>query len=515
MTQLRPIPHGLLQAFRAYESALATHDLEALGRLFAEAPTTIRSDADGLVVGHDQIGALQARSQAQEHRRTIVQTHVQVIDEDHALVVAVTEPATGGRGQQAQLWARDPVRIEYGGWQISAAFITPSAPAFDTRIWRVLGDPLVPPTAGRDGSGDGPLAGETIAVKDLFAVAGERIGAGNPAWLDHAEPERTHATAVAALLAAGAAIRGIARSDEFGYSLTGTNAHYGTPPNPKAPHRVSGGSSSGSASAVSLGHATIGLGTDTAGSIRIPAAYQGLFGIRTTHGAIDRTGLLPLAPSFDTVGWLTRDALLLREVGHILLPEAAGPGGSSELVVIPQLFELTAPDVAGCVRAVVPSRATSEDWLLDDLDAWLSAFQAVEAYEAWQTHGSWLAPRLDVLGADVRRRFESGRELSAAAAQAARRVVDEAGAAIREKVGDRVLLAPSAAAVAPSPGEAGAARAATLRLACLASLGGLPAVSVPTRTDRGLPAGLCLLAGPGRDHDLLALAVEMSGSSRD
>ncbi|UMG91467.1 amidase family protein [Nocardioides sp. TF02-7] len=161
---------------------------------------------------------------------------------------------------------------------------------FDTRVWRERGDPLVA------GAADGPLVGETVAVKDLFAVAGFRCGAGNPTLLAEAHPASAHAPVVARLLAAGASVRGIAQTDELAYSLAGTNHHHGTPPNPAAPGRVPGGSSSGPASAVALGEASIGLGTDTGGSVRVPAAYQGLFGIRTTHGAVDREGLVPLAP---------------------------------------------------------------------------------------------------------------------------------------------------------------------------------------------------------------------------
>jgi amidase len=160
----------------------------------------------------------------------------------------------------------------------------------------------------------------SVAVKDLFAVEGFAVGAGKGDWLAEGSPETTTAPAAAALLAAGAVVAGIFRTDEFAYSLAGTNAHYGTPPNPKAPGRISGGSSSGSASAVALGEATIGLGSDTGGSIRVPSAYQGLLGIRTTHGAIATDGLLPLAPSFDTVGWMTRDAATLAAVGSVLLP---------------------------------------------------------------------------------------------------------------------------------------------------------------------------------------------------
>ncbi|WP_245993745.1 amidase [Nocardioides immobilis] len=372
----------------------------------------------------------------------------------------------------------------------------------DTTVWRELGDPLVA------GAPDGPLAGTTLAVKDLYDVAGHPVGAGNPARRAAAQPAARHAPVVAQLLAAGASVRGITRTDEFAYSLFGVNDHYGTPPNPAAPGRVPGGSSSGSVAAVALGEATIGLGTDTGGSIRVPAAYQGVFGIRTTHGLVSREGLLPLAPTFDTVGWLTRDAATLARVGDVLLPHS--PGGTDELVVVPELFDRADPDVAEVVLASVTHRSLSPGRL--QLDEWREAFVVLQAWEAWQAHGSWLEYRLGTLGADVRSRFERARSVTDAEAGAARATVDRARRTIRDVVADRVLVLPSAPTVAPLLG-AGLAerlphvRAATLALTCVAGIGGLPAVSLPRTTAAGLPCGVCLVAAPGRDRDLLDLAV--------
>jgi len=490
-------PSGLVEAFRAYEAALAAGDRAALDRLFAPGETTLCGDAEGLLVGHDAITDAASRRAGGGEQRRLVQTHVQTIDDEHALVVAVTEPATGGRGQQTQLWARIG-----GEWRITAAHVSSPAPALDTSVWRVVGDPLVPST-----DPDGALSGETVAVKDLYAVAGQRIGAGNPEWLQHAAPEPEHADVVRLLLDAGAEIRGITRTVEFAYGLTGANAHYGTPPNPRAPHRLPGGSSSGSASAVSLGHASIGLGTDTAGSIRVPAAYQGLFGIRTTTGAVPTNGLLPLAPGYDAVGWLTRSAFLLRAVGDVLLPDRS-PGGDETLVVVPELFELGTPDVADAVRAWVPDGAREERWPLHRLDDWVAALATDQAAQAWRVHGEWLAPRLDTLGADVRRRFELASRVTPDQEEEARATAADAGRMLRDLVGDRILVLPSAPTVAPLSNEH--VRGTTRRLTSLATLGGLPAVSLPVRTAQGLPAGVCLVAAPGRDRDLLDLAARLS-----
>lgn len=496
-------PPGLLDAVAAYETALMADDVAVLDRLFAPGPATLRADADGVLVGHDEIAAFRA-GRGGAPRRTIAQLHVQVVDADHALVVAVTDLARGGRGLQTQLWARSPAVAEHGGWQVTAAHVSVPPPALDTRIWRVVGDPLVPPT------GEGPLTGQNVAVKDLYAVAGHPVGAGNPAWLAQAAPEPQHAAAVGRLLDAGASVRGIARTDELAYSLAGTNPHYGTPPNARAEHRVPGGSSNGSASAVGLGHASIGLGTDTGGSIRVPAAYQGLFGIRTTHGAVDRTGLVPLAPDFDAVGWVTRSADLLRSVGDELLPPGS-PGGTDRLVQVPDLLRLAEPDVAQALRGwLAAAGATELDVRLPELDEWRAAFQTWQAFQAWQAHGGWLDGRLDVLGPDVRSRFRHAAGVDADTAGRARAVLDRAADQVRDVVGDRILVLPSAPSVAPptATGSTLENRTATMRLTCLAGLAGLPAVSIPTTTAAGLPAGVCLVAAAGRDRDLLALAQD-------
>jgi amidase len=375
-------------------------------------------------------------------------------------------------------------------------------PVVDRRTWRVVGNPLVVAT------GRGVLDGETVAVKDLFAVAGHRIGAGNPTWLQHSATESRHAEAVGRLLHAGAGVVGIARTDEFAYSLAGTNAHHGAPPNLRAPGRIPGGSSSGSATAVATGQVTIGLGTDTGGSIRVPAAYQGLWGIRTTHGAVSVDGLLPLAPSFDTVGWLTKAPGLLAAVGDVLLPpDTFLPG---DLVTAPALTALADADVAEAVaRAAARSGATQIDWPLAALPDWLGALQALQAFEAWRVHGAWLAARMDSLGPDVRSRFERAAsqppEVGAAAAEETQR----ARAAIRGLLGDRVLLLPSASSVPPpigDPAALDAVRQATMQLTCLAGLGGLPAVSIPVQTTDGLPAGACLVGPAGSDRALIELA---------
>src|SRR5262245_37205464 len=171
----------------------------------------------------------------------------------------------------------------------------------------------VPPT------GSGPLDGLSFAVKDLIDVAGWKTGCGNPTWRDSHPAAVMHAVCVEQLLQAGAHCFGKTISDEMAFSLLGQNHFYGTPLNPLAPERVPGGSSSGSASAVACALVDFALGTDTGGSVRVPASNCGIWGLRPSHGRISLAGVMPFAPAFDTVGVLARDAEVLARVAGVLL----------------------------------------------------------------------------------------------------------------------------------------------------------------------------------------------------
>lgn len=384
----------------------------------------------------------------------------------------------------------------------------------DPAVWRVHPAPLRP-------GGAGPLAGCRVAVKDVLAVRGQARGAGNPTWLAGQEPAPDDAAPVAALAAAGAELTGVAQTDEFAYSLAGTNAHHGTPPNPAAPGRISGGSTSGPASAVALGEADLGLGTDTAGSIRVPASYQGLYGLRTTHGALSTAGVLPLAPSFDVVGWLTRDADLLGRVAEVLLP-ATRRAPLTRGVVVPALVALADTAVRAAFDDAVDRLGLAAvgrvDVDADVLAGWATAFRTVQGHEAWAAHGAWVGAHPGALGPDVASRFGVAATIDAAACAAARAVVADACSVLRALLAPgTALLLPTASSPAPwrsaAPGapEIERARAATLGLTCLAGIAGAPGVSLPLLTVDGAPVGLSAVAAPGADRDLTDLAATISG----
>ncbi|NEE04466.1 hypothetical protein G1H10_30290 [Phytoactinopolyspora halotolerans] len=383
----------------------------------------------------------------------------------------------------------------------------------DGAVWRVKPSdaPLIP---GRPG---GPLSGRRVAVKDLFAVAGQRIGAGNPYWLTSAPVEDTHAAAVAALLNAGADVAGIAQTDELAFSLAGANLHYGTPRNPAAPGRATGGSSSGPAAAVAAGAADIGLGTDTGGSIRVPSSYCGLYGLRPTHGAVDRTGLIPLAPSFDTVGMMTRTPADLLDAADVLLPPA-GPGGTvRDYLIAPSLMDLATTETRHAVHHAVRALARRADGsvhLIDlpeeILEVWFGAFRTVQTAEAWREHAEFVGAHAGLLEPAIEARFRSGAAVTRAAEDDARAVLADARDRLHALlVPGAVLALPATSSPAPPVGADAAMidaiRAATLRLTCLAGAGGLPALTIPTAQANGLPVGLCLVAGSDADRSLLSL----------
>lgn len=515
----RSVGADVTAAVREYDAALARNDVAELNNWFADSPTTLRADSTGVLVGREAIDRFR-RSRAGAVARQVVRLHVVALNREAAIAVEETVRADGTRGVQTQAWTRRPE-----GWRIAAAHVslapssaTPSTDVLaapcstDPTLWRMRGDPLV------RGAAIGPLKGVKIAVKDIFAVAGHRIGLGNPSWLAESATEPKSAPAVQQLLDAGADISGIVQTDEFAFSLGGTNLHYGTPPNPAAPGRVPGGSSSGPASAVALGLVEVGLGTDTAGSIRVPASYCGLFGSRPSHGFLPTTSLVELASSFDTVGWLTRDASTLELVAAVLLPETDVPP-PSKMLLAEDLFLLADPDVRQVLRSTAYEVSERLGFELEvipkvcdgQLDAWVDAFRTVQAVEAWRTHGPWLSAHPGAVEPEIAERFTHGAQITTQRRVQAENLLLDATRLLRDRIpAGTVLVQPAASTPAPlansSDADKASMRAGTLRLTSLASVAGLPALALPGAQVDGLPVGLCLVGSRGSDLPLARLA---------
>ncbi len=368
----------------------------------------------------------------------------------------------------------------------------------------------------------GPLAGLTCVVKDMYDIAGETSGGGNPAWLADHKPAAANADAVAKVLAAGADITGKTICEEFFFSILGINPHYGTPVNPRTPDRIPGGSSSGSAVAVAGGAADFALGSDTGGSVRIPAQVNGIYGIRPTHGRVSLKGAMGMAGTFDTAGWFTASAGLLRKIGPVLLEGASAPAPVTKVIKGQDLMALAAPDVAAAFarfeKRIAGALPAAADVTIapEGFDGWREAFRVIQGREVWEIYGAWLDSHGNANpGPGTRERLAYAKTVTADAADAARRHMSAIRGHIRGLIPKgTVLLMPTAPMLGPlltsSPAEFDAYRTRVMNYTCISGHGGLPQVTIPAGTADGIPVGVSLVGWPGADETLLDLAVTLS-----
>jgi amidase len=372
------------------------------------------------------------------------------------------------------------------------------------------------------GAASGPLSGLRFAAKDIFDVADHVTGGGNPDWKATHESARSTAWVVQALVDAGATMVGKTHTDELTRGLFGENAHYGTPVNPRAPGRVPGGSSSGSAAAVAGGLVDFALGSDTGGSVRMPASFCGLFGMRPTHGRISMDGVLISAPDYDTVGWFARDADLFSRVGAILLQTSIeSPSRPERVIIADDAFEAADDEVASVLRPLAdavaamvtessrvrlaPSGTAEWPWQ----QGVLAGRQSLASVQEWIDR---VNPRF---GFEVAQRFTDAMAWSDAdvvEAEAARQLIRTR---MSEVLTDgAVLCLPTSPTPAPemgqSLGERRACRQRILSLTCIAGTTGWPQISLPLAEVDGLPVGLSLIGARGADELLIGFAEEIA-----
>jgi len=363
-------------------------------------------------------------------------------------------------------------------------------------------------------SSNGPLDGLTFAVKDLIDVAGQVTGGGNPDWRAGQQPAAESAPAVNRLLDAGATLIGKTVTDELAFSLEGENAHTGTPVNPRCPDRLPGGSSGGSAVAVAAGLADLALGTDTGGSVRVPAAFCGIFGFRPSHGRVPLGGVIPFAPSYDTVGLLARDGALLARAGRRLLDQPNDSVAPRRYLFARDAFALAAH---GAVAAL--QQAACRFGSCDDVDiydgasgAFHEAYRILQGGEIAASLGDWIRQTRPRFGETIAPRFADALAVAAADIDRWQSWRDTTARQLRDLLPPgTLLLLPTTPDIAPHRFLRGKAAedfySATLMLTSVAGHAGLPAVSLPAAEREGCPLGLSVLAGQGQDEALLDLAA--------
>ncbi len=383
-------------------------------------------------------------------------------------------------------------------------------------------DCWVPDSIPLPPAGAGALDGCTLAVKDMFAIEGHVSSFGHPRWRDTHGPATRTAPAVSRLLAAGASIEGLAKLDQLAWSIVGNAGEGIAPRNPVYPDRFTGGSSSGPAAAVAAGLASVGIGTDTGGSVRVPAAACGLFGLRPTHGLIGAGGVLPLAPSLDTVGILTRQLAMVGQVLRVLADDVEEVA-VGQVVVPADCLDAVSGRTAQAVRASAAVIARSAGCALAEValagcigDAVTDLFARVQSRQVWAAHGPWLAANRGALGPDVAGRVRRAEQLSAG--PAAERDADERAAQDYTAALAACLPAGTIAVLpvmtdltplrtAPAA-DLQAFRLAALRFTAPASLAGRPQLVIPVRQEAtGTSLGVGILGWPGSDAGLLAVAA--------
>jgi amidase len=356
----------------------------------------------------------------------------------------------------------------------------------------------------------GPLDGLRFAVKDLVDVEGVVTGGGNPDWFaTHAKATR-HAPSVAALLAAGASVDGKTITDELAYSLEGVNVHYGTPLNPRWPHALPGGSSSGSASAVASGDVDFALGTDTGGSVRVPAAFCGLWGIRPTHDAVSPEGVLPFAPCFDTVGWFARTGEMLARVAHVLLVNTDAVDVPARLTRCAEAFAARAasePEDSARLSAAAIDEASV---FAGEQALWLHCYQQLQDDAIRASLGGWISSTSPRFGPSIASRFDRLQKLDDAEVARCRELRKTLAERIDTLVNATVIVQPTTPLALiekdASDERIGAFYRDALTMNSIAALAGLPQVTVPLADERDRPLALSFIGPRGSDRALIALA---------
>lgn len=376
-----------------------------------------------------------------------------------------------------------------------------------------------------EGRAGGPLSGLTFAAKDLFDVAGVPTGGGNHDWPTGRPLPDKHAWAVQALLDAGATLIGKTITDEVSLGILGENAFDGTPKNVRAPGRVPGGSSSGSAAAVAAGLCDTALGTDTGGSVRVPSSFCGLYGIRPTHGRINVTGMLPQAPTSDTTGWFARDAETFAKVSAVLLGEEIPSTLPTRVAIAVDAFGFadagTSKALQPMVKKLVGLVGASREEIMapQGLSVWARAQRTIQPAEAYATFRPWLEARNPRFAFSVAKALVAGSMIADG---------DKAWANLmRQEVRGRmkyllpagtILCLPTTPFPAPLVGQP-LSKLDPLRdrITCLCAQGGLagfPQVNLPGATTvDGLPVGLSIIGPRGSDANLVAVARAMEAAA--
>lgn len=364
----------------------------------------------------------------------------------------------------------------------------------------------------------GPLSNLRFGLKDIFDVQGFPTGFGNPTWLKtHPIATKTN-SAVQRLIDAGASLVGKTHCDELTYNLFGNNYHYGTPTNSASPLRMTGGSSNGSAAAMSANLVDFAIGSDTGGSVRAPASFCGLYGIRPTHGRISLDNACGLAPSFDTLGWFTKDASLLRIIGEVIFGEVSKKITQvPRFVYLKEAFEVIHPDLRILLKNTFSQFGEFQEVSIgnESLSEWADQFRVLQGSQIWHNLGPWVTEHLDGISPSVKARFDIAKNLSEDQINFAKVRWSQITKVVYDLLTpETVLVLPTVAGIAPlltaDLAELEAYRKVCFQLLSISGLCGTPQIHLPLMQYEGAPIGISIIGAKNTDLDLLATAEFLS-----
>ncbi|MGX9417846.1 amidase [Vibrio sp. RC27] len=364
-------------------------------------------------------------------------------------------------------------------------------------------------------TGCGCLSGMTFVFKDLFDVEGYKTGAGNPVWLSTHEEAKSTSPLIEKLLQQGAFCCGRVQSDELAYSLNGQNIHYGTPINPAAPECIPGGSSSGSAVAVANGDSDVSIGTDTGGSVRVPASYCGLFGLRPTLGGLDLSNCFELAKSFDTAGIFTRDLASMSKVWSTLSSTEFEGKKANVVYLDNQCAQVLTQERSSrlhqwCKQADISlihgDFLADNGWSLEELSL---LFRTIQGFEIIEKHGSWLELNGRSLDPAIMARVIWAKSITREQyVQAQKKQSDFKKVLNRQmKQLGSLWIIPTTPSGPPSldqtEEELAEYRSHLMGLTSIAGLSGLPQLHLPMKALNEGPCGVSVLGGANSENSLI------------
>ena len=359
---------------------------------------------------------------------------------------------------------------------------------------------------------NGRLKNLKFVLKDMCDVKNIKTSCGNPDFYKACEPAKKHAEFLSNILSEGAILEGITICDEFFYSVIGENSHYGTPKNLNAPNCVPGGSSSGSAAALTTDLFDFSIGSDTGGSVRVPASFCGLLGIRPTHGRINANGVYPMAPSFDTIGWFSNNIKTFQKIGEVLLDKNENENITfNQFVIAEDLLELVDTDIKNQFNSYykelhpnikhIRLSKFSKSEIADN-------FRILQAGEIKEHVIPWIEKNKPKISLEINSRIEMASEISPLEIDAAKTFRQEIISEINNSLpeGD-IAIFPTTPFSAPKCGQSdqdlGSDRKKIMEMTSIAGMTSRPQISIPKFKGKTGPVGISILGWQNSDEILL------------